>query len=242
VVTYDPLLNKDPDAIVAFIQHHSTHPELWVEVEGYHFEDHHTTESVRDRDGNLSQQTRTESRKVIDFQTKVDVTPHVRREPAIFIRQIPDPPPASRSFTCRKKDSPATNQAAPLASSDDRTSIDSTCDLISPNHDSEGQGAGLTASSSTKRALRDVAEEYVDSTRYLKEFLITKVVSWDFDTVQTEVDKLFRARGYCHIVRVHFIYRNKRIVIRSANAWLRWYHNRWVWGFLVITCLWMLVL
>ncbi|KAI0094843.1 hypothetical protein BDY19DRAFT_914873 [Irpex rosettiformis] len=95
VVSHDPHLNEDGEALYRFILSQShIPPQLLLIVKGHHQE--HQTRSVRriDDRGHARWETETESVTVHDFDFQIDVSQYILREPTQW--SIPDEEPAYR--------------------------------------------------------------------------------------------------------------------------------------------------
>ncbi|KAJ1920983.1 hypothetical protein IWQ60_006872 [Tieghemiomyces parasiticus] len=271
IVSYDPVLNRDADVLTAFILENRGPPQLLVEVKGFHLEDqphvmgHH---SGRNEDAGYNTDTHGGSRVVIDFQTKLDISPFIAPEPAVFVRPLAtrqtDAPIATKDIkwsaasdtTPEDVGASSSSSSRPLATGASRT-LDTkkslqvnvaertSDDSDRPSLDDPQRDLLTTRVNppvAVTRTVRDVAAEYVARDRYLKELVVEKVVMWDLEKVRRDLERVFRDRGYRHHLRVTFINRRHRIHVRSPNTLMRLYHNCWVRTFLYITCLWILVM
>ncbi|KAJ3068191.1 hypothetical protein HK102_007232, partial [Quaeritorhiza haematococci] len=81
VVSYDPLLDKNPDALwTYFLDNLHTPPELAVKIRGYHYETRTRTVTTTNSDGSTSTRTETEQHTVTDFDFSIDVSSFVMKE------------------------------------------------------------------------------------------------------------------------------------------------------------------
>ncbi|KAJ1964722.1 hypothetical protein H4R35_007123, partial [Dimargaris xerosporica] len=230
VVTYDPLLNRDPDTLLQFLYEQSAKPELWVQVEGYHIENHPLAASgsgVMDQAENEAQYR---SEVVVDFCTQVEVTAAISSEPQVLVRQIDinGTPTTTGSLSSRVSLDSATGLLTPDGSRGLRTFARH---IRSNWHGIRHEG----------RSVRDVLREYTESRRRLKELRVQKEVEWDYEALRSDVEQLFRDEGYQHRVRVRFFYRHHRVIIRSSYLLMRWLHQSLLRVYCFLTCIWLCV-
>ncbi|KAI9317710.1 hypothetical protein BX666DRAFT_1857333 [Dichotomocladium elegans] len=80
IITRDPHLNSDGEAIVQFFVQHNTPPRLEVQFHGHHEETRWETRSTRDQDGNLVEERVPMNVIVDDFNFSIDASDFVAPE------------------------------------------------------------------------------------------------------------------------------------------------------------------
>ncbi|KAJ3091920.1 hypothetical protein HK102_012592 [Quaeritorhiza haematococci] len=81
VVSYDPVLDRNPDALwTYFLENLNTPPQMFVKIRGWHTETRTHTVRTRDSKGHTHTRTQRQTHTVTDFDFKIDVSGFVEKE------------------------------------------------------------------------------------------------------------------------------------------------------------------
>ncbi|KAH9858151.1 hypothetical protein C2E23DRAFT_167224 [Lenzites betulinus] len=267
IVSRDPHLNKDGDALYRFIMTHAQErPEMLLHVKGSHVETANVKYSVPQADGGKPKDTQTQfSATVSDFNFYIDVGRHICHGPIHWT--VPDEVPEYRGKLYPEVDRPrddhdpehgVVHTKRKKASGKD---VDATAawtefrwlnglpPWVGPN-DRDAQSSNevrllprSAAVLQSSRSIRDWAYDYCKSKRKLKEFVYEKTVyGWDVGKLENAVAQIIRDSGYPGDWTVEFILRKNTIRVRPDTALSRALAHTWVkvllWLFLIYPFVW----
>ncbi|KAI0695182.1 hypothetical protein BC835DRAFT_1273768 [Cytidiella melzeri] len=262
VVSHDPHLNEDGEALYRFLLSQSQiPPQLFLHVKGQHQE--HQTRSVRriDDRGHARWATETESVTVHDFDFHIDVSQYILQKPTQW--SIPDEEPAYRGNmklevegepeSARRRVWKASRQERKRASMWKReremrglppwigspTPVGmpppSTRSVVGPPVHAEMYENDVLKSTKT---VRDWADEYCASDKMLKEFTYRKVVyGWNFSALEAAVAAAVKSTHYNGHLTVEFKRRGDQVHVRADNWLSRTLSIKWLVVLLWITLL-----
>ncbi|KAI1797930.1 hypothetical protein LXA43DRAFT_877356 [Ganoderma leucocontextum] len=265
IVSHDPHLNEDGEALYRFLLSQSTaRPEYKIHARGTHTE--HKTRTVYSRDGNGNYTHRTESysETVTDFDFYVDLTPQIVYGPAHW--SLPDAEPAYRGEMYMQVDSNELvahdpEEALPSGrrkptkeeqkAAQERKKLRKEHGL--PPWVASGPESWFQQSQSdtpqcpvvlqSSKTLRQWADEYCASDKLLKEFTYTKIVyGWNIANLHDAITAAIRS-VYSHDIHLSFDMSHHKIRIRPDNRLSRTLSNKWLkfflWLFLIYPFLWL---
>ncbi|KAH9944339.1 uncharacterized protein BXZ73DRAFT_87259 [Epithele typhae] len=265
IVTHDPHLNEDGEALYRFLLSQSTtRPDYRVHLRGTHTE--HRTRSVTrtDSNGHTRHETETYTETVTDFDFYIDLTPQIVHGPVHW--SLPDAEPAYRGQMFMQVDAlydptnaepaggdpegqpmhlgrrKATKQEKSAAK--DRKAMRKECGLppwVAPAPESwfEQTGSGAPPAAArvleSSKTLRQWADEYCASDKVLKEFTYTKVV-YGWNTANlTQALQAAIRSVYRHNIHVSFDLALHKIRVRADNTLARTLSNRCLKFLLCVT-------
>ncbi|KAF9270124.1 hypothetical protein L218DRAFT_992782 [Marasmius fiardii PR-910] len=283
VVSHDPHLNTDGEALYRFLLSQSTtRPSLLLHCKASHQETRYRTVTSRRSDGHSHQRTESYTETVVDFDFLIDLSNVLLpldgpgeepthwscsdTEPAYrgrMYREIEDSPssvtPDSLSASASGSDSPGKRQSMraenklfekwrkfgedhglpPWLCRDSASSVA----IADANLDQLQMSKALRSS----KTVRQWADEYCASPKYLKEFTYHKVIyGWNKIYILHRVNQIITtATGpfYRGDVQVEFQYRNYKIHIRPDNYLSRILSNVWfkiiLWILLIYPFIWL---
>ncbi|KAG5647961.1 hypothetical protein DXG03_006995 [Asterophora parasitica] len=229
IVSHDPHLNTDGEALYRFLLAQADkHPSYRLHCRGTHTEHRSRWVTERANDGSSRSRRETYSETVVDFEFYIDATPPITVKPTHW--SVDDNEPAYRGRMVRETESLTEKQrrrvkrVATKAYSKwvkERTarglppwiaSIDGWMDGVPDD------GATTLRSSKT---LRQWADEYCASQKYLKEFVYDK-------QLESAVRSSITSTMYHGSLEVEFQRRGSKIYIRPDNALSRMLSNKWL--------------
>ncbi|KAG6814054.1 hypothetical protein H0H92_003101 [Tricholoma furcatifolium] len=235
IISHDPHLNSDGEALYRFLLAQSERPPLFrIHCKGTHVE-HRTHWVIRTADGNTTSRRETQSETVTDFDFYIDaLIPLTLTKPIHW--SVGDTQPAYRGQMVRETESLGTTQVVkrsvekahlkwleqcvthgfpPWALSTDRWSEETVDD-----------GTGALKSSKT---LRQWADEYCASSKYLKEFVYEKALyGWNIQQLEGAVRGSIARTMYQGAIKVDFTPVGAKICIRPDNRLSRILSNKWL--------------
>ncbi|KAI0348581.1 hypothetical protein BDW22DRAFT_1386075 [Trametopsis cervina] len=267
VISHDPHLNEDGEALYRFLLSHSrTPPQLYLHVKGEHEE--HQTRSVSHTDarGHTRWETHTETVTVPDFDFCVDASTYVLPQPPTQWT-VPDEEPAYRGGMVREVDEPGAGAWGDLdleggrrsrrgASREERKRVgawvkERKARGLPPWVGAPNPQRGLLRTGAdvyehevlkSTRTVRAWADEYCASTKMLKEFTYKKMIyGWNFSALEAAITAAVRSTHYTGTLSVQFTRRADEVHVR-ADTWLsRVLSHKWLVVLLWITFLYPFV-
>ncbi|KAL1951882.1 hypothetical protein VTO73DRAFT_1031 [Trametes versicolor] len=265
IVSHDPHLNQDGEALYRFLLSQSrTPPEYLLHARGTHTE--HKTRTVFRNDSKGQSRAHTESytETVTDFDFYVNIGAQIVHGPIHWT--VPDAEPAYRGEMVPQVDS---NDLAPpdpeigqsggrrkatkleIKAAKERKRLREAHGLppwIEPGPDSWYNSTGTIAPAEahvlgSSKSLREWADEYCASDKLLKEFTYTKVIyGWNIANLQEAVTSAIRS-VYSHNVKLEFTMSHHKIRIRPDNRLARTLSNKWLlfllWILFIYPFIWL---
>ncbi|KAJ8083897.1 hypothetical protein PM082_002663 [Marasmius tenuissimus] len=257
IVSHDPHLNSDGEALYRFLLSQSlSPPTIYIHCKATHQETRTRTVSSRHSDGRTHHHTETYNETVTDFDFLLDISslilPLGGKEPIHWSSKDPEPSYRGRMFreieghTGKRRAIRAEKKLyAKWAKLRENAGIPPwvTESAESPYID-EHLASGALGSSKT---VRQWADDYCASPRHLKQFTYRKVVyGWNMDFVLGRVHKtLTSAMGpfYGGNVQVFLEHHGNKIHIRPDNRLSRVLSNVWLkvllWILLIYPFIWL---
>ncbi|KAH7883557.1 hypothetical protein F5I97DRAFT_1944265 [Phlebopus sp. FC_14] len=243
VVSHDPHLNEDSEALYRFLlSQASAPPRLVLHCRGSHSEVH-TRLVPEHRAGRIETTTETYTERITDFDFKIDVSQHIMDTPTHW--SFGDSVPAYRGRMFHEVDVGEEKRKAKraeitAAKAWDKERRGKGYPPWIGNHYAwrEDQPHIMHGSSVLKSSwtLRQWADDYCTSKKYLKEFVYDKVVyGWNFDAIKAATCSVVGSTQYTGDVEIDFQTSNARIFVRSENNLSRALSNRWVKFVLIVT-------
>ncbi|KAJ7492644.1 hypothetical protein FB451DRAFT_541865 [Mycena latifolia] len=232
VVSHDPHLSDDGEALYRFLLSQSLiPPKFQLHCRGSHTETRHRHVTHRGSDGRTRTRTESYTETVVDFDFYIDAS-HFSG-PVHW--SVEDSEPAYRGGTARDVESPEGKRKAKRAEVklfkgwlEDRTARGLPPWVTSIDAWSEGMSPNATVLKSS-RTLREWADEYCASPKYLKEFTYEKVVyGWNIRQLENAVRAAIVASPYAGDVTVQFSTSASTIYIRPDNKLSRMLSNKWL--------------
>jgi hypothetical protein len=94
----------------------------------------------------------------------------------------------------------------------------------------------------SSKTLRNWADEYCASQKYLKEFTYEKVVhGWNIDTLKSAIRTTIASTSYAGNISVSFEYTSNKICVRPDNRLSRILSNPWIKFLMIITLIYPFV-
>ncbi|EIW86750.1 hypothetical protein CONPUDRAFT_23890, partial [Coniophora puteana RWD-64-598 SS2] len=235
VVSHDPHLNEDGEALYRFLLGHAaTPPDFVLRCRGSHSETHTRLVTHRDNDGHTHHRSEHYTERVPDFDFAIDVGQNIVGEPIHWTMQDSTPASRGRMFLevgieDTKRRAKRSERKLAKAWQAERTgkglppwvAMDFTSDHANPS-----QPNTVFRSSWT---LRQWADDYCTSQKYLKEFDYEKLVyGWNFDALKAAVRSTIFSTHYRGDISVDFETTAAHVSVRSDNPLSRALSKTWV--------------
>ncbi|KAF8905558.1 hypothetical protein CPB84DRAFT_1844963 [Gymnopilus junonius] len=280
IVSHDPHLNSDGEALYRFILAQSATPPTYrLHCHGTHSETRTRWVTQRDSQGRSRTRQETYNETVTDFDFCMDITPGavdagylasnsiassssssrtLTNQIAPIHWSVPDDEPAYRGKMVREYEiEPSTSSAAgpgvqlrdergrrPATRKESKAYerwIEKRAGLGFPpwirevdvEHRVVVDPAGVSALDNvalkSSKTLRQWADEYCDSPKYLKEFVYEKVAyGWNMQQIESAVRATIQATPYNGNLNITFVPHNTKIYIRPDNRVSRMLSNKWL--------------
>ncbi|OAX44267.1 hypothetical protein K503DRAFT_789010 [Rhizopogon vinicolor AM-OR11-026] len=232
IISHDPHLNDDGEALYRFLlSQASTPPTVILRCRGSHSETH--TRLVHSHhNGHAKMKSEQYTERITDFEFSIDVGQHIVGEPAHW--SCADSTPAYRGRMYQEigigKDKRKAKKSEVKASK-----------VWDSDRESRGfpPWIGLMHTSSVLKSswtLRQWADDYCASRKYLKEFNYRKVAyGWNFESIRLAAISVINATHYRGDLSVEFETSEGVVSIRSHNRLSRALSNRWIKFLLFLT-------
>ncbi|KAF5384853.1 hypothetical protein D9615_001503 [Tricholomella constricta] len=235
IVSHDPHLNTDGEALYRFLLAQADkRPSYRLHCRGTHTEHRSRWVTERTNDGRTQSRRETYSETVTDFDFYIDATPPSTMKPVHW--SVDDNEPAYRGRMVLETESLTQKHRVKRAATkaytkwvEERTarglppwiaSVDSWVDGIPDD------GATVFRSSKT---LRQWADEYCASQKYLKEFVYDKVLyGWNLQQLESAVRSSITSTMYHGSLEVEFQRCGSKVYIRPDNTLSRMLSNKWL--------------
>ncbi|KAF9237334.1 hypothetical protein BU15DRAFT_22813, partial [Melanogaster broomeanus] len=243
IISHDPHLNEDGEALYRFLlSQASIPPRIILHCKGSHNETH--TRLVKSRhEGQTRMRTEQYTERIVDFDFSIDVGQHIFGEPAHW--SVGDSTPAYRGRMFRevgiggeKRKAKRAETKAAKAWENERNSKGFPPWVGSEYAWREDQPHIMHTDSVLKSSwtLRQWADDYCASKKFLKEFDYEKVVyGWHFDAIKAATHSVITSTHYRGDLVVEFETSCAIISVRSHNRLSRALSNGWIKLLLIIT-------
>ncbi|KAJ7487574.1 hypothetical protein B0H11DRAFT_2013955 [Mycena galericulata] len=235
IISHDSHLNSDGEALYRFLLSQAVSPpEFRLHCRGTHTETRYRHVTERQADGKTRTRRESYTETVVDFDFYIDAG----RFSGPVHWSVDDSEPAYRGAMVREIDSPEGKRKATRAEIKlfkgwiaDRTARGlppwvSSSEGWVPSTDGTTSNAPVLKSS---RTLRQWADEYCASPKYLKEFTYEKVpYGWNIRQLENAVRASILAAPYRGDVSVEFTTSASKIYIRPDNRLSRMLSNKWL--------------
>ncbi|GLB36126.1 putative gamma-glutamyltranspeptidase [Lyophyllum shimeji] len=235
IVSHDPHLNTDGEALYRFLLTHADKRPLYrLHCRGTHSE--HRTRWVTETSNDGRTQSRRESytETVTDFDFYIDASPVSEVKPVHW--SVADNEPAYRGGMILEVESLGDRRRVNRSARKEHTKwVEERAARGLPPWIASGDGwvdgaqdDGACALRSSK-TLRQWADEYCASRKYLKEFVYDKVLyGWNIQQLESAVRSAITATMYHGSVEVEFQRRGSKIYIRPNNGISEMLSNKWL--------------
>ncbi|KAK7064249.1 hypothetical protein R3P38DRAFT_2823307 [Favolaschia claudopus] len=232
IVSHDAHLNSDGEALYRFLLSQSlVLPVFRLHCRGTHSETRHRHVTYQTQDGRSRTRTESYTETVVDFDFHIDASHFA--SPVHW--SVDDAEPAYRGAMWREIDSPQGKRKATRAESKlfkgwirDRTARGLPPWVTSPEAYADGMSINATVLRSS-RTLRQWADEYCASPKYLKEFTYEKVpYGWNIRQLENAVRACIVASPYHGDITVQFNTSASKVYIRPDNRLSRMLSNKWL--------------
>ncbi|TFK57098.1 hypothetical protein OE88DRAFT_1619530 [Heliocybe sulcata] len=245
VISHDAHLNQDGEALYRFLlSQASKPPTYWLHCQGTHQETrtrwvHHTNDR-----GHNESRSETDTITVTDFDFYIDIGRHIVSGPVHW--SVGDTEPAYRGKMVKEVDLPHERRKATRAErkyTDEWQKSRARKGLppwIGPEwRDIAGSDAlGEVCVLNSSKTLRQWADEYCASPKYLKEFEYQKVVyGWNTQALTDAIRAAIVSTHYRGTLKVDFETTADKIFIRPDNKLSRILSKQWIKFLLIITLL-----
>ncbi|KAG6857537.1 hypothetical protein H0H87_000136 [Tephrocybe sp. NHM501043] len=234
IISHDPHLNSDGEALYRFLLAQAENfPKYRLHCRGTHVEYRTRWVTERSNDGRTTSRRETDSETVVDFDFYIDAIPSVVKT---IHWSVGDTQPAYRGSMVRETESLGHTQRAPrsvekqyLKWTEERTARGfPPWALVTDGWSEETVDDGVAALKSSK-TLRQWADEYCASPKYLKEFVYDKVLyGWNIQRLEGVIRGSIARTMYQGDVDVDFERRGAKIFIRPDNKLSRMLSNQWL--------------
>ncbi|KAH7916448.1 hypothetical protein BJ138DRAFT_1131958 [Hygrophoropsis aurantiaca] len=245
VISHDPHLNEDGEALYRFLlSQASTPPTLVLRCKGSHMERHTRLVTHTNSRGESKLRSEHYTESVTDFDFRIDVGQHIIGEPTHW--SVADSAPAYRGrmfrevgFAEEKRKAKRGEVKAAKAWDSERNNRGFPPWVGSDYAWHEDQPHIMHRNSILKSSwtLRQWADDYCNSKKHLKEFNYHKVVyGWNFDALKAAARSTINSTHYRGDIKVEFEQTHSVISIRSQNwlsralstTWLKFIILLWV--------------
>ncbi|KAF8641145.1 hypothetical protein AX17_000787 [Amanita inopinata Kibby_2008] len=248
VVSHDPHLNLDGEALHQFLLSQSlVPPKYQLHCRGCHTETHYRYTTHHNDDGRSESQRESYTETITDFDFLIDIFPGpLTTSPSPQNNacgpthwSVADSEPAYRGRMVQEVELPS-DAGRRVARRSERKEYDAWR--------SERSGRGLPpwissaysyqaqtshdvndwATLKSSKTLRQWADEYCMSPKYLKEFVYEKVLyGWDIRQLEEAVHATILSTRYNGCIQVSFDTKGSRVCIRADNRLSRILSNKW---------------
>ncbi|KAJ7071055.1 hypothetical protein C8F01DRAFT_1108882 [Mycena amicta] len=230
-ISHDAHLNADGEALYRFLLSQAmTPPVFQLHCKGNHTETRYRHVNHRHSDGRTRTRTESYTETVLDFDFYIDAS----QLAGPIHWSVDDTDPAYRGAMVREIESPEGKHKAKRSENkrfkawvEDRTQRGLPPWVSSGAAFSQGMSSNATVLKSSK-SLREWADIYCASPKYLKEFTYEKVVyGWNIRQLENAVRAVIVASPYQGNITVEFITSASKIYIRPDNRLSRLLSNKW---------------
>ncbi|KAL0951227.1 hypothetical protein HGRIS_007948 [Hohenbuehelia grisea] len=252
IVSHDPHLNSDGEALFRFLLSQSaTPPSYRLHCRGTHVE--HRTRWVNvERNGRWETRHETYTETITDFDFRIDIGQHIVAAPVHW--SVGDGEAVYRGGMVREVDPMRDGRRAAIPM-ETRVYKDWVEERTArgvppwvPARDAWREGAPEQTDARSvlrsSKTLREWADEYCASPKYLKEFVYEKVVyGWNVQELENAVRLAISSAPYSGDISVNFEYRCSKIYVRPDNWLSRTLSNKWLkfllWILLIYPFIWL---
>ncbi|KDQ63577.1 hypothetical protein JAAARDRAFT_29599 [Jaapia argillacea MUCL 33604] len=240
IVSYDHHLNEDGEALYRFLlAQASTPPTFLCHCRGTHTETHHRTVSSPDSHGRFRTRTESYTETITDFDFYLDVGRHIILGPIHW--SMADDEPGYRGLMVRQVE---TSEGRRTATREERKGFKAWLKerigrglppWIPQNSLVSGDPLGNAEVLKSSKTLRQWADEYCASPKYLKEFTYEKVVyGWHIAALKDAIRAAILSTNYRGTITVDFETKSSKITVRPDNRLSRALSKTWVKVLLII--------
>ncbi|TCD69935.1 hypothetical protein EIP91_005759 [Steccherinum ochraceum] len=276
VVSHDPHLNEDGEALYRFLLSRARDPpKLTVSLDGTHSERRYRTVTSRDAQGRTHRREESYEETVTDFAFAIDLTQHVVPDSVVHW-SVPDEEPAYRGRMYEEVDGvfAVASTGAPIRLEVDaeegrqakgarrqavRQEVKSAKawrasrwqrglpPWVGPGSVERVAGHASTAEANvmkSSRTLREWADEYCASDKWLKEFTYEKVVyGWNLGALEAAITAAVKSTYYDGDFTVKFNLTQSKIHVRPNSQFARLLSQTWfkviLWCLLIYPFIWL---
>ncbi|KAH0590770.1 hypothetical protein H2248_000895 [Termitomyces sp. 'cryptogamus'] len=244
IVSHDPHLNADGEALYRFLLAHADKlPSYRLHCRGTHVEHHTRWVTERANDGTTTSRRETQSETVTDFDFYINVAPPPTIKPIHW--SVGDAQPAYRGHMVRETESLGNTQRAKRAVeraylkwTEERTARGLPPWALSIDGWSENTDHNGVSALQSSKTIRQWADEYCASQKYLKEFVYEKVLyGWNIQQLRSVVRGSIARTMYQGTVEVDFERHGAKIYIKPDNRLSRMLSNKWLKFLSIILCI-----
>ncbi|KAF7306904.1 hypothetical protein MIND_00482900 [Mycena indigotica] len=230
-ISHDAHLNSDGEALYRFLLSQSmTPPVFQLHCKGDHTETSYRQVNYRHSDGRVHTRSESYTETVLDFDFTIDASQLV----GPIHWSVDDADPTYRGAMVREIDSPEGKRKAKRSENkqfkawvEDRTARGLPPWVSSGAAYAQGMAPNAPVLKSSK-TLRQWADIYCASPKYLKEFTYEKVVyGWNIRQLEHAIHAMIVASPYSGNVTVEFTTTSNKIYIRPDNRLSRLLSNKW---------------
>ncbi|KAF8807378.1 hypothetical protein BYT27DRAFT_7164905 [Phlegmacium glaucopus] len=237
VVSHDPHLNSDGEALYRFLLSQATSsPSHRISCRGTHSESRYRWVTERDTNGHSRSRQETYTETVVDFDFCIDIVPNSPVDPVQW--SVADDEPAYRGLMVREfEGSVGTGRGVAKGQKlkDYKKWVEKRNGLGLPpwvremdTDITDGSIVHLVSLRSSK-TLRQWADEYCASPKYLKEFVYKKVLyGWNMQQIESAIRSTIKSTPYNGSLQINFTPYGSKVYIRPNNAVSRMLSNKWL--------------
>ncbi|KAF8227427.1 hypothetical protein L208DRAFT_1296697 [Tricholoma matsutake] len=234
IVSHDSHLNTDGEALYRFLLAQADNsPSLQLHCRGTHSE--HRTRWITEHNSRGHHESRRETytETVTDFDFCIEVGPGSTVRPTHW--SVADSEPAYRGLMVREVEEPTGKRLAKQAEkkahgrwSEERKARGLPPWVTSMDGSTDGMSDDARPLRSSK-TLRQWADEYCASPKYLKEFVYKKATyGWNLQKLESAVRASINTSRYWGHVEVQFTTRGSNVYIRPDNRLSTMLSNKWL--------------
>ncbi|PPQ99605.1 hypothetical protein CVT24_005181 [Panaeolus cyanescens] len=246
IVSHDPHLNTDGEALYRFLlSQAATPPSYRIQCKGTHDETRHRRVTERDANGRTRQKSESYTETITDFDFCISIRPPPNHISQPVYWTVGDDDPAYRGRMVRevettlpylthekgrrkakRKDVNAYKDWEKKRNAMGLPPWVMEADVIAAV---EGLGAPREDGLRSSKTIRDWADEYCASPKYLKEFVFEKVIyGWNIQKLQDAIRSTIESTPYSGDVSIEIRPYNSKVYIRPDNKISRWLSNKWL--------------
>ncbi|KAF9040595.1 hypothetical protein BJ165DRAFT_1530464 [Panaeolus papilionaceus] len=246
IVSHDPHLNTDGEALYRFLlSQAATPPNYRIQCQGTHHETRQRWVTERDANGRTRQKCESYTETITDFDFCINIRPPHNRVSQPVFWTVGDDDPAYRGRMVRevettlpyltmekgrrkakRKDVKVYKEWEKKRSAMGLPPWVKEEDVIAAV---EGLGAPREDGLRSSKTIRQWADEYCASPKYLKEFVFEKVIyGWNIQKLEDAIRSTIESTPYSGDISIEIQPFNSKVYIRPDNKMSRWLSNKWL--------------
>ncbi|KAG0708832.1 hypothetical protein DFH29DRAFT_842510 [Suillus ampliporus] len=243
IISHDPHLNNDGEALYRFLlSQASTPPTVILRCKGSHNETH--TRMVHSHDnGQARIKTEQYTERVTDFDFCIDVGQHIFGEPTHWSYADSTPAYRGRMYQevgiCEEKRKAKKSERKAAKVWDSERARRGFPPWIGSDYAWREDQSHVTQTNGVLKSswtLRQWADDYCASRKYLKEFNYHKIAyGWNFEATRVAAISVVNSTHYRGDLSVQFESSQNLVSVRSHNRLSRALSNRWIKFLLFLT-------